>query len=403
MFEPFPGNYVWSVSVNIALCMGGEIGELDIANRKVVEAAKNGPDAGTKAFFDAYCLMAENLATLAAEDEDRGRLRSASRKYARAVAYYISCERMQDRHYEPRKQAYRRMLELRDKMIGTGSLNCEVVRFNYERSVLTGLFVRAQETKSPSPCMIHCNGLDSIKEMLYLCETAQELSSRGVASLLIDQPGVGEALRLQGLHAVHDSERWAGAAIDYLETRTEVHPRKIGILGASLGGYYAPRAAAFEPRIALCVSWGGNHDWGEIQRRRLRREGDNPVPHYWNHVQWVWGQPDVESLVQHASKVCLDGVVERIKVPYLVIHGEGDRQIPLEFARKSYDQAVNSSHREFRVFTSREGGVEHVGADNMEPSRSFVCDWIGEQFTGGAHSHSTGLPRSSLTRPGLPD
>ncbi|CAN5300922.1 prolyl oligopeptidase family serine peptidase [soil metagenome] len=380
MFEPFPGNYIWSLSVNIALSMGGEIGELDLANRKVLEAAKGGSDAGTKAFFEAYCSLAESVAALAAEDEAHGRLLSAAGKYRRAIAYYIVCERMQDRDYAPRVQAYRRMLELRDRMIAAGGLNCEVVTLPYEGKTLSGLFVRAEGVEGAAPCMIHCNGLDSIKEMLYLCETAQELSRRGVSSLLIDQPGVGEALRLQYLHAVFDSERWAGAAVDYLETRADVDPSRIGIVGISLGGYFAPRAAAFEPRLALCVSWGGNHDWGEVQRRRLRREGDHPVPHYWGHVQWVWDQPDVETFMGYAQKVCLDGVVEKIRVPYLVTHGSGDRQIPLEFAQKSFDQAVNSSHRELRIFTEREGGVEHVAADNMEPSRSFICDWIRERF-----------------------
>ena len=51
MFEPFAGNYIWSLSVNIVLCIGGEIGELDVANREVREAAKRGADAGTEAFF----------------------------------------------------------------------------------------------------------------------------------------------------------------------------------------------------------------------------------------------------------------------------------------------------------------------------------------------------------------
>ena len=384
MFEPFPGNYIWSLSVNIALSMGGEVGELDIANRKVMKAAEGGADAGTRAFFDAYCELAEKVAGLAAEDEADGRLLSAARKYQRAVAYYIVCERMQDRDYEPRKQAYRRMLALRDRMIHTGGLNCEVVSVPYEGTTLGALFVRAEGVDGPAPCMIHCNGLDSIKEMLYLCQTAQELSRRGISSLLVDQPGVGEALRLQGLHALYDSERWASAAVDYLESRPEVDRKRIGIVGISLGGYYAPRAAAFEPRLALCVSWGGNHDWGEVQRRRQRREGDHPVPHYWNHVLWVWGQTDVASFMNYAEKVCLDGVMDRIRIPYLVTHGGGDRQIPLEFAHKSYEQAVNSPKRELRIFTDREGGVEHVAADNMEPSRSFICDWIAEQFAAGA-------------------
>src|SRR3712207_8009884 len=47
---------------------------------------------------------------------------------------------------------------------------------------------------------------------------------------------------------------------------------RIGIAGWSLGGYYAPRAAAFEKRFALCVAWGANHNWGAVQRRRKDRK-----------------------------------------------------------------------------------------------------------------------------------
>ena len=39
-----------------------------------------------------------------------------------------------------------------------------------------------------------------------------------------------------------------------------VDAARIGLVGWSLGGYYAPRAAAFEKRIKLVVAWGANHD-----------------------------------------------------------------------------------------------------------------------------------------------
>ena len=50
-------------------------------------------------------------------------------------------------------------------------------------------------------------------------------------------------------------------------------PGRIGLVGWSLGGYYAPRAAAFEKRLALCVAWGANHDWGAVQKLRALVEG----------------------------------------------------------------------------------------------------------------------------------
>jgi dipeptidyl aminopeptidase/acylaminoacyl peptidase len=197
---------------------------------------------------------------------------------------------------------------------------------------------------------------------------------------MVDQPGVGEALRIHGMVAIPDTERWAGAAVDYLETRSDVNRRQIGMIGWSLGGYFAPRAAAYERRFALCVAWGANHNWGELQRRRLAREGDRPVPHYWDHVMWVWGQPDMDSFMALMPQVTLVGHLANIKVPFLITHGANDRQIPVEYAHQSYDQAVNSPDRELKIFTAREGGVEHVSADNMEPVRSYIADWIADRF-----------------------
>ena len=74
--------------------------------------------------------------------------------------------------------------------------------------------------------------------------------------LFVDQPGTGDALRLQELTARYDSEHWASRVVDYLETRDDVDPKRIGMEGVSLGGYYCPRAVANEPRFACGVVWG---------------------------------------------------------------------------------------------------------------------------------------------------
>jgi fermentation-respiration switch protein FrsA (DUF1100 family) len=132
--------------------------------------------------------------------------------------------------------------------------------------------------------------------------------------------------------------------------------------------------------LALCVAWGANHDWGTVQKRRLDREGENPVPHYWEHVLWVWGENDIDAFLKKAEAVNLDGVVERITVPFLIAHGENDRQIPLAYAHRSYDQAVNSPKRQLRVFTPAEGGAEHIGLDHLPHVSVFIADWIADTF-----------------------
>ena len=140
------------------------------------------------------------------------------------------------------------------------------------------------------------------------------------------------------------------------------------------------RALAYEPRFAIGAVWGGNHDWGGHQKARLRREGDMPVPHYWDHVMWVWGQRDMEGFMALMDRVNLDGHLQHIRVPFLVTHGANDRQIPIRYAQQSFDQAINSPDRELKIFTEREGGIEPCGADNMEPVQNFIGDWLADRF-----------------------
>ena len=167
---------------------------------------------------------------------------------------------------------------------------------------------------------------------MYTSGWPQEMRERGISVLMVDCPGSGEALRFQDLKARIETEGWAAACVDHLETRSDVDPDRIGLAGWSLGGYYCPRAAAFEKRLKFVAVWGANHNWGEVQKKRLQREGENPVPHYWEHVLWVWGFDDVDKFIDYAEGVNLNGVVDKITVPFLIAHGENDRQISVDYA-----------------------------------------------------------------------
>ncbi|WP_426502335.1 alpha/beta hydrolase family protein [Dactylosporangium sp. McL0621] len=375
MFEYFPGNYVWNLGVVATLNSGGLIDEVDRACRPIRELAAQGSDVGTREFMAAWTAVAEDLAAQAGADEKAGHRRTAGQKYRRATNYLVQAERMQSAHDPDRNVVYRRCLDLQQKVFDLIDPATTRVAVPFEGTTLPAYFTNAGGT---APCIVMWNGLDSTKEHMYASGFAEELAARGISTLMVDCPGSGEALRLQGLTARVSTEDWAAACVDYLQGRDDVDPGRIGLVGWSLGGYYAPRAAAFEPRLALCVAWGANHDWGAVQRRRLEREGENPVPHYWDHVLWVWGETDLDTFIGKAEAVNLDGVVERIAVPFLVVHGENDRQIPLRYAHRSYEQAVNSPRRELRVFTAAEGGAEHIGLDHLSHVSVFIADWIAD-------------------------
>lgn len=382
LFRYFPTNYVWNLAIDLAIEMGARIGEIEKMCGPLQDAAKHPDDIGTRAFRETWVMMANQLCDLAAEDEEHGRLFSASEKYKRASSYLITAERLQAHDAPGRLALYQRELDLFLRGTQLGHENVERVEVPYEDTHISGLYVRAEGGRGRAPLLVQVNGLDSTKEMQYLVGLPGWLAKRGVSSLIIDQPGTGEALRLHHLTARYDSEHWASKVIDWLETRDDVDPKRIGCEGVSLGGYYCPRAVAFEPRFACGVVWGANHDWRDVQKRRLEKEGDFPVPHYWAHVCWVWGAKDLDEFMRIAENIHLDGVVERIKVPFLVTHGERDSQIPLRWAYRTYEQLVNSPKRELRIFTEREGGAQHASFDNSINAGHYIADWVAETLGG---------------------
>jgi len=380
LFEPFP-NYVWNLSVSIAIENGGKMGEIvDIIN-ELRDKAEAGEDAGTEDFMKAWVGMADKLVELGEEDLALGREFSAGNKFKRSAIYYQTGERMQARGSEGRMKTY--MNSINNFLRGMELTNepVEKITIPYQGKEITGLFHKAP-VDGPAPCVVYCNGLDSMKEMLWMSGFPKALAQRGIHSICVDQPGTGEALRLHELPATPHSEEWASAWVDYLETRDDVDNARIGMTGISLGGHFAPRAVAYEPRFASGAAWGANHNWHEVQYGRLKREGENPVPHYWNHVYWVFGASDKDDFFEKTKDMNLNGHMDRIKVPFLVTHGVEDRQISPDYANQTYDQLVNSPRRELKWFTPREGGVEHVGADNHAFAIDYIADWFAETLGG---------------------
>jgi pimeloyl-ACP methyl ester carboxylesterase len=246
------------------------------------------------------------------------------------------------------------------------------------------------EVSSPPPLVIFYNGFDVTKEILYGF-IRNTLADRGISCLVVDAPGTGEPLRLRNVPSRHDYEVPTTAIVDYLVSRPEIaDPHRLGLLGISLGGYYAPRGAAFEPRIKAVAAWGAIYDYSATWREwRLVQPTASSVPGF--QLPWVMGTlPDstdpastTPAAWQDAMKRATDRVgafrlqdaLPYLKQPFLVVHGEKDELIPLSDAQAVFDAAA-SEDKELRVFTEVEGGSEHVQIDDMDPCRQYIADWF---------------------------
>lgn len=385
MFEYFPGNYVWNVGINIVLGNGGWIGEVDQACRPALEAAKLGADEGAKVLIESWIQVADRVTALGDTDAARGRSFSAAAKYRRAAAYYASAERMCAPRSDGRDDLYRTMRETFGKFMKHSDI-CSRVEFPYENGkTLSALLVAVPGADAihRSPCMVHFDGFDVQKETIFLTGLPEALARRGVATLIVDHPGVGEALRLHGMTVEPRTEKPSAAAIDFLETVPWINSDRIGMMALSMGGYYAPRATAFEPRIKACVSWGGNYDWGAVQRMRYENsKAGRPIPHFWEHLMWATGTSSVEEGLKFADQITLAGILDRIRCPILITHGEADRQIPLKYAQMAYDACINSPKRELKIHTREEGAAEHCSLDGTPLAVDYMADWIAENLGG---------------------
>jgi len=385
MFEYFPGNYVWNLFVNIAMSSGAQIGEVDQACRPALEASKRGEDAGTGVFIESWTAVGDRLCRMAEEDLAKGRKWSAGEKLRRATVYFATAERAYAPRAPERMALYKKVLDTFLRYAQYSGAPVERVEIPYDGTKLAALFAAADgaAASSPAPCMLHFDGFDAYKELLYLNGFPAAMGRRGVSTLIVDHPGVGEALRLQGLTVQPKTEIAAGAALNYLETRPDVDKNRIGMVALSMGGYYAPRATAFEKRIKCCVAYGGNFDWGAVQRARFNNlPGGKPVPHFWDHFKWALGQQTVEAALDFADQINLRGILDRIEVPILISHGEGDRQIPLKYAQMTYDACTNSPRRELKIHTREESAAEHCSLDNPCVAIDYMADWIAEVLGG---------------------
>jgi pimeloyl-ACP methyl ester carboxylesterase len=376
-FKYFPDNHMWSQVLLGALEMvpwgGATLGEVDQIGKRLREHIGD-----NEAWFREWTAMAERVERLADEAASKGRGLTAAGAYFRASTYYFTGER----HIppdDPRKvPTFKKVVKTFQNGLHRCYPQVERVEIPYENTFLPAHYYPAARTRSArGPAVVFFGGLDSTKEML-LC-AGIELSRRGVACLAVDGPGHGEALRLLGIPTRYDYEVPAAAAVDYLETREDVDPGRIGIIAWSLGGYYAPRAAAFEKRFKACVAWGAHYDYHAVwvNRRKILESGKTEASSPIFHLLWVMGVETIDQAMEKLKLFTLEGVADKIECPFLVTHGERDPIVPVEMAYRLYERA-GSKRKELKIFTAEEGGSQHIMGDNRTLGVTYVSDWLSE-------------------------
>jgi naringenin degradation protein FdeB len=373
--DHFPGNFMWSnatlVTKGMAPYGAVALGEID----EVCERLR-GRQHEPHAWWEEWSIMGARLEKEAAAAEAAGRGMTAGNLYLRAGMYYFTAERFIVPGPEKREMG-RKAIECQTRGILRRYPNVERVEVAYEGSSLPALFMKAPGVVGPAPTMVAFDGLDNCKEMSVLFN-GLEFAARGWHTLAIDGPGQGESIRLRDIKTRHDYEVAGSAAYDYVAARPEVNPKKVAVMGYSFGGYYAPRIVAFDKRYCACVAFGAMHwdmeEWVGAIRQAVKSDAKKSAQSHFQ-VPWVFGARDLDHAVEMAKRFNLASVAANIECPFLVVHGENDRIVPLESARRLYD-AVGSKNKTLKIFTAAEGGAEHCQVDNRQMGVDYIADWL---------------------------
>jgi 2,6-dihydroxypseudooxynicotine hydrolase len=251
----------------------------------------------------------------------RGKLLTAGEHLQRAGVYYHFAKFLFVHDIAQMRAAHRQAVACRSLALPHLRPPGERVEMPYQGRWLAGILRKPPGANRP-PVVIMAMGLDSAKEEVDCYE--QPFLTRGMATLAFDGPGQGEAeydFAIRG-----DYEVAIAAVIDFVETRRDLDGARIGLWGISLGGYYAPRAAAFERRASACMALGGPYDWAAAW---------DGLPSVTREAFRVRSHCATESEARsHAATLTLAGVAERITCPIYIMNGRQDRIVPWQDAAR---------------------------------------------------------------------
>jgi 2,6-dihydroxypseudooxynicotine hydrolase len=286
---------------------------------------------------------------------------SAGEHLTRAGLYYHFAKFLFVQDMAEMRATHRKAVECRALALPHLAPPGERAEIPYDGKYLAGI-LRRPVGMARSPVVVMAMGLDSCKEEVDAYE--QTFLDRGMATLAFDGPGQGEAeydLPIRG-----DYEIPVKAVLDWLSARPDIDAARIGIWGVSLGGYYAPRAAAFDKRIKACVALSGPYDWSDCW------DGLPELTRAAFHVRSHATSGDEAR--QKASALTLKGVAKQITCPLFLVAGKLDRIVPWEQAQRLAREAAGP----VELLLVDEG--THVVNNRPHRYRTQTADWMGTQL-----------------------
>lgn len=375
-YEPFgwhhwPDHFFMSYQFRRGL---GETQEGGGAVSECFQAASRMIPGDADSWHDEWMRVADRNDVRGDEAEHAGHIRTAMNCWLRAADYFRSAEFWLAPDDPRRLPTFTRCEAASRKWLRHLDPPGEVVEIPYEQDkTLPAYFIKSPSGGACQPVLISFGGLDSFKDELWFM-TGRGAVQRGIAVLLVDGPGQGGALRRQNIVSRYDYEAPVGRCIDWLEKRADVDSSRIAVSGSSMGGYYAARAGSREHRLAACISHGAIWD---IEKRFADRGENHALA---GHIKWVMGAKTMAEAVRLAKPFKLEGVLDDMRCPYLVLHG-GHDVLGVESVKTVHDYAKSKGiNVTLRLTDAEETGAEHCQHDNPTLGQEIMIDWLADVF-----------------------
>jgi pimeloyl-ACP methyl ester carboxylesterase len=367
--------------------LGAQIGEA-----WAIAAEIRAGDAAS--WYKAWSSYADRLYDLAVKSDAAGHRVSARNAFLRASNYYRAAYIfMFALPIDPRViEAYEKQTDSFQKAAALFERPIEVLKISYENRTLPGYFIKPDASNTARKSLLCTGGYDGTCEELFFSIAGGALK-RGYNVLIFDGPGQGGALVTQKLPMRADWESVVTPVVDYLLTRPDVDSARIALYGGSFGGYLAPRAAAFEHRVAACIADAALFDPAALGKKMFPPEiasalAKNDVAvleTFFNKLQentiqrfilgrgmWVHGATTPWEYFKIFQAYSLADVAKNIQCPTFVAEAENDRR---RGGGKDLYNALQCP-KDYVLFAASEGAGEHCEAGAREVFFQKMFGWL---------------------------
>lgn len=369
---------------------GAETGEVLSA----LSGVRDGDDDGWYRGWHRVAAMVEGRAATLVDPVSRGRA------LLRASNYYRTAEFFLDPADARRIPVFDKSVETFYDGLRSLSIEHEVFHIPYENAQLKAVYFPGGPGADSRPLIAAHGGYDSTLEELYFLIAAAALE-RGYSALIFIGPGQGSAIRKYGLRFTPEWEKPTGAVLDEFIERFG-KPKRIVLIGASMGGYLAPRAAAHDGRIDGVVAFDVCYDFQEAALRkvpgfirklydrghvgfvdRLITMGMKSRPGVrWGvrNAKWTMGATSPSDLLRIFDRYNLKDDSKLITCDVLILAGEKDHHFPTAQVETFRSALTNARSVTTRIFTEREGGHEHCQMGAISLVHEVLFDWVQKTF-----------------------